>query len=164
MEHQVVSVSVLYCLSTVAAIVISQSRSCQLSYFVSFRVPNRKCRPWLKGIQNGTQNGTSKTSKKKNDRQNSYTCVRACVCECVDGSHWMRACVCVRVSFVVKLCKVQKQMRRHRRRTQNFHTTKIIFSCNPKKKNKKNTLLAFVLDFLALLPFLRIWVAVVLAL
>lgn len=55
-------------------------------------------------------------------------------------------------------------MRRHRRRTQHFHTTKIIFSCNPKKKNKKNTLLAFVLDFLALLPFLRIWVAVVLAL
>lgn len=80
MEHQVVSVTVLYCLSTVAAIVISQSRSCQLSYFVSFRVPNRKCRPWLKGIQNGTQNGTSKTSKKKTtDKIPIHAYVRVCV-------------------------------------------------------------------------------------
>lgn len=106
----------------------------------------------------------AKRQKKKRQTKFLYMRTCVCVCECVDGSHWMRACVCVRVSFVVKLCKVQKQMRRHRRRTQNFHTTKIIFSCNPKKKNKKNTLLAFVLDFLALLPFLRIWVAVVLAL
>lgn len=128
------------------------SRSCQLSYFVSSRVSNWKCRHCLKGIQKCT----SKTGKKRHT-QNSYTCVRACVCVCVCIWHWMRTmvCVCVRVSFVVKLCKEQKQMRRHRRRTQNFHTKKLF---------KKKYPLIFVRDFLARLPFLRIWVAVVVAL
>lgn len=132
------------------------SRSCQLSYFVSSRVSNWKCRHYLKGIQKCT----SKTGKKRHT-QNSYTCVRACVCVCVciwlalDACVGMCLCVCVRVSFVVKLCKEQKQMRRHRRRTQNFHTKKLF---------KKKYPLIFVRDFLARLPFLRIWVAVVVAL
>lgn len=74
------------------------SRSCQLSYFVSLRVSNWKCRHCLKGIQKCT----SKTGKKRHT-QNSYTCVRACVCvcACVYGSHWMRAMVCVCVCVCV---------------------------------------------------------------
>lgn len=76
-------------------------------------------------------------------------CVPVCVCVCV-----------LLLNYVKYKNKCDATDAVHKIFTQQ----KLFSVAIKKKKNKKNTLLAFVLDFLALLPFLRIWVAVVLAL